>query len=309
MINNRVQKKKFVYKPRSEDTYKKLLKGNDKFDKYLKEGIQTLSLKEPGKYRLRVLPPMWDDADHYGYDIYLNYGIGPDNQSYLSLSKMGKGKDFLAEERIKASNEGRDVDAKALEPSARRLIWVIDRKHENEGPKLWSCPIGVDKEFINLAVDEESGAILKVDDPYEGYDISFTKEGTGITTKYPGKSISRTPSPLCTDEKQQDAWLDYVNENRIPDLLQFYSYDHIKAVFTGESDAAPVAEPTRSFVTNDDEEDSIDDANLVGKDTIDIDDEVSVLDNAIDDDAPPFDPDPPKPDPKAIGGRLLRRRA
>jgi hypothetical protein len=58
-------------------------------------------------------------------------------------------------------------------------------------------------------------------------------------------------SPLCEDEGQQTEWLEYIQENPIPDCLQYYDYDHIATIFDGtariEKDEEP-EKPTRKPV-------------------------------------------------------------
>ena len=58
-------------------------------DWFIPEEIKTFTPKEGGKGNIiRILPPAWDDADHYGYDIYAHFGVGGENSAYLCLKKM-----------------------------------------------------------------------------------------------------------------------------------------------------------------------------------------------------------------------------
>lgn len=302
--------KTFVYTPRTQEQLKKRLDKTSGFDKYIKDGTPLLTFKE-GKHRIRILPPTWDNAEHYGYDIYLNYGIGPDKQSYLSLSKMKKGRDPIAEERTRAQNDGREDDAKALNARKRILVWAVDRKREAEGPQLFAMPVSVDQEIATRAVDDINGGVLSVDNPYDGYDVIFNKTGEGLKTKYPGVDIARQSSQLSDDDETMQKWLEFVQANPIPDCLKFYSYEHIKAVFNNE---AVAAKPESSPVADEAEEDEgFDDNNLAGKDRLnvverDIEDETG---NEEDDESPFLETPPVKPEPKldaaAAGGRLRMR--
>ena len=229
----------FRYQERSrEDVRERANMRGGNFDSTIKPAYKTYKIKD-GKNLIRILPPTWEKPKHYGFDIFVNYNIGADNQSYLSLSKMKGQKDPLAEARQAAEREGDDDLAKALRPTQRILMWIIDRLDEDEGPLLWAAPFTVDKAFANLAFDEDTKEVVFVDDPEEGCDVRFHKEGTGMLTKYDASKMKLMPAgPISQDEKLQDEWLEYIAENPVPDCLQFYDYEHIAGVFDGKV-AAP----------------------------------------------------------------------
>lgn len=207
-------------------------RGGD-FDTIFKSKYKVYKVKD-GKNLLRILPPTWDKAKHYGYDIWVNYGIGPDNQSYLSLSKMLKEKDPLADARRAADKEGDEDVTKALQPRQRIVMWVIDRDNEDEGPQLWGCPVTVDKDLANISVDEDTNEVVLIDSPDEGTDFRFHREGKGLKTKYPAAKMRlMKPSTLHDDPEVEKQWLDYVQDNPIPECLQYYDYKHIADAFGG----------------------------------------------------------------------------
>ena len=225
----------FRYQERSkEDVRARANMRGGNFDSFIKPAYKMFKVKD-GKNVVRILPPTWEKPKHYGYDIFVNYEIGADNQSYLSLSKMKSQKDPIAEARQAAEREGEEELAKKLRPNQRILMWVIDRNNEDEGPLLWAAPFTVDKAFANLAFDEDTNEVIFIDDHNKGCDVRFYKEGTGMLTKYDASKMKLlTAGPISQDEKLQDEWLEYITENPIPDCLQFYSYDHIAAVFNGK---------------------------------------------------------------------------
>ena len=260
-------KSSFQYQKRNPDTIKQRanMRGGD-FDSMFKNGTKLFKPRD-GKNIIRIIPPTWPEAEHYGYEIWCNYGIGVDDQSYLSLSKMKGEKDPLAEARKQAERNGNKKLADSLQPRKRVLIYVIDRNNEDEGPQLWSAPWTVDKDFCNLSFDEDTREVIMVDDPEEGCDIRFYKEGTGLTTKYDAAKMRlMKPSRLHEDEKLMDEWLEFAQENSIPDCLNFFDYDHIASVFEGhvtkpDDDEAPkprtlnVGKGRLSPDTDDDESD------------------------------------------------------
>jgi hypothetical protein len=229
------KKRSFQYEKRSrEDVKARANMRGGGFDSYIKDEFKRYKVRD-GKNVVRILPATWEKPKHYGYDIWVNYGIGADNQSYLSLSKMGvEGKDPLADARREAQREGDDETSKALAPRQRVLAWCIDRLDEDEGPQLWDIPFSVDKDFINLCLDEDTKEVIYPDDPDEGHDLRFYKEGSGLNTKYPGGRMKLLEgAPLHEDADVQEEWLGYVTENPVPDCLNFYSAEQIQAAFDG----------------------------------------------------------------------------
>jgi hypothetical protein len=228
-------KRSFHYEHRSKEDVKARanMRGGG-YDSFVKPEFKRYKVRD-GKNLVRILPATWEKPKHYGYDIWVNYGIGADNQSYLSLSKMNDEADPLAEARKQAQREGDDETAKALSPRQRVLVWVIDRNEEDEGPQLWDIPFSVDKDFINLCLDEDTKEVIYPDDPDNGHDLRFYKEGSGLGTKYPASRMKLLDeSPLHEDQGTQDEWLEFVKENPVPDCLQFYSADQIASAFDGQ---------------------------------------------------------------------------
>ncbi len=229
----------FRYQRRSADDVRKRAnaKGGD-FDSMFKSKYKVYKIKD-GKNVVRILPPTWDNADHYGYDLWINYSVGPDNQSYLSLKRMKNERDPLDEARREAQRSGDKELAKVLTPKQRILMWVIDRMNEDEGPQLLPCPFTVDKAIAALSFDEDTKETLFIDDPKTGNDVRFYKEGSGLKTDYPPEKMRiLKSSPLSQDKAIAQDWLDFVSENPLPECIEFYDYDHIAETFDGQVPAA-----------------------------------------------------------------------
>jgi hypothetical protein len=231
----------FSYKKRSKESLKERanMKGGN-FDTYIKPKFKQWKPKD-GKNLIRILPPTWEpdeapwqSTEHYGLDIFVNFNIGADNQAYLSLSKHGKGEDPIAEARKEAAQEGEKDFAKKLQPSQRILYWIIDRNDEDEGPLLWAAPFTFDKSLSNLCIDEDTKEVIFIDDPQKGRDVRFYKEGSGLKTTYDSSKMKVLGvSSINEDEGIEEEWLEYITENPLPSVLNFYEYDHIKASFDG----------------------------------------------------------------------------
>lgn len=227
------KKSRFKYKKRDKKAVEKRAhQSGGLFDSILKSNFASFNPKE-GDYSLRIMPPTWPDAEHYGLDVFVHYGVGSDNQSYACLNKMLGEKCPVCEERKKAEAEGDADYAKMLTATKRVLVWVIDRANEDSGPLLWSMPWTVDRDFSNLSIDKKSGEVFAIDDPAEGFDIDFTRKGKGLKTKYIGAQIARRESPLNDDPEIVDEWLMFIQDNPLTEVIQYFDYDHIAAVAKG----------------------------------------------------------------------------
>lgn len=203
--------------------------GNNDFDRIVRDGVKSWSVND-GANRIRILPATWKqrDADdvHFGIDVHVHYGIGPDRQSYLCPAKMKDERCPICEERALALKSGDQEYAKELEARRRVLVYMVDRDDEKTGLQVWAMPQSVDQDLAKLGRDRRTGAVLPIDHPEHGYDIEFDKEGAKKNTKYKGLMIDREASPLGNDR-----WLEEAERNPLPDILQFYDYDHIAKVF------------------------------------------------------------------------------
>jgi hypothetical protein len=106
---------------------------------------------------------------------------------------------------------------------------VIDRLADAEAePMLWLMPATLDKSIMGLSSDPDTGEVLPLDSPDDGYDITFNKVGQGVSTRYEALQIQRRPSPLHADEKKANQWLDFIVEHPLPSVIHVYDYDRIK---------------------------------------------------------------------------------
>ena len=232
---------RFKYKKRSkESVQKRASQQGGMYDSCYRQDLKVW-VPKPGDQVFRVLPPTWDDAEHYAIDAWIHSSVGPDNQSYLCLEKM-KGERCPVCEAIKDATRRGDGDEEwvgSVKPYRRVLAWIIVRGEEKEGPQLYPMPWTMDRDLTKHMIDKTTGDILEVDDPEDGYDCEFEREGTGMKTKYVAIAVARRSSPLSDDEDEAQEWLEFVMQNPLPDVLNYYSYDHIEKVF-GAAEPAPV---------------------------------------------------------------------
>ena len=220
--------RRFEYQSRSaSETKDRASKGNTDFDRILKAGVKMWKPND-GENRIRILPPTWDGARHFGLDVYVHYGVGPDRQSYLCPHKMQEAPCPICEEREQARRDEDEDYAKELEPKRRVLIYLIDRDHEKEGVQAWAMPWTLDRDIVKVSVDRQSGEVLPIDHPEEGYDVEFEKKGSKNRTEYLGVAIARRSTPLGRDE-----WLDFAMDSPLPEQLNYFDGEHIGKAFGG----------------------------------------------------------------------------
>jgi hypothetical protein len=218
----------YEYQARSvDDTKRRASAGANEYDKILKDSVKMWKPND-GDNRIRILPPTWPDARHFGYDIHVHYGVGPDRGTYLCLQKMLGKDDPIDEERQRARKDDDEKYAKELEAKRRVLVYLIDRDHPKEGIQAWAMPWTVDRDIVKVSVDKSSGEVLPIDHPEDGYDVEFEKKGAKDRTEYLGVAIARRSSPLGNDD-----WLQAAMDAPLPDQLKYYDYDHIAKAFGG----------------------------------------------------------------------------
>jgi hypothetical protein len=222
------------------------------FDRYTDSAIPMLRVGK--SHTLRILPPAYDiDIDRWGKNwsipIYVHYNIGPDKGTYLCLQRMEQGDCPICEARAEQNLQEGEPDP--LKPTLRYLCFVIDRDNEREGPMLWALPWTIEREIQSLSLDGKEG-LLPIDHPDDGYDISFSREGKGIQTKWVGVKIARRSSPISDNPKTQKAWLAFIEENPLPDTLHFEDYKYLDKVYRAKT---PKKDEDRRRAQNGDDDD------------------------------------------------------
>ena len=225
----------FQYRARTvEEVARRAHQGAGSKDGFIKKEFNTWTPAD-GENRVRLLPPTWDDAESIGVDVYVHYSVGADNRAYTCLKRQYGQPCPICEARAELDREGDDEAAKTLVARKRVLMWIIDRAQESKGALLWAAPWTLEQD-ISKGVIEESGAVLAIDHPREGYDVIFTRDqpSKNVPAKYNGVRISRRMSPIFEDAAEMKKTLDFITEHPVPTCLEDRGYDEMAAAFAGK---------------------------------------------------------------------------
>lgn len=224
----------FKYKPRTQEQMQS--RASQQGGAWDSPTIDAAKAYKPkGECEIRIMPPTWDNPEHFGVDFWMHRNIGPDGGTFTCLAKMSGGKNPcpMCEARTEAEKAEEEELVAALRPIRRVATWVIDRKAEKEGPKLWLMPWTVDRDICAIAVDKKTGEIYQLDDPEEGYDVSFRVDGEKLQTKYVGLQVARRASPLSDDGDQSQEWLEFIAKHPVPECFVLREYDYIEGLLQG----------------------------------------------------------------------------
>lgn len=229
----------FVYRERSQAAiHDRANRQGGDFQGYIKDEFKIYKPRD-GENCIRILPATWD-SDHYGMNVHVHWGVGPENASVLCLRKMRGERCPVCEEVTALERIGDTETAKDMGERLSVLTWILDRKDEAAGPQLWGMPFTkVDLEIQKQSQDRQSGVYFVVDNPYEGYDIYFDKSGKQRNTDYKGVQLARNPTSV------DQIYLDYIAEVPVPDTLIWRDYDTIKNLLYGGVPPETIAPPAR----------------------------------------------------------------
>lgn len=227
MATERESTTRFKYREHGDEMRTRANQQGGSRDSFIIDAIRTWTPKK-GENQVRLMPSTWKNAKHYGYDVWVHFGIGMDNNSYLCLKKMKDEECAICDEQHKAAREDEQELAQALAPKKRVASWIIDRADERTGPQLWVMAWTIDRDICLIAQDKKTKEVYTLDHPDEGFDVYFTRQGEGRNTKYVAFQIDRSRSPISESAKEQAGWLDYIVDNPIPDLLVFQEADKLE---------------------------------------------------------------------------------
>ncbi len=230
------KKSSFVYHKRDpEKLRKRASRQGARYDSPFKDAFDQYRPK-PGDNAIRILPPTWEGADHFGYTLWVHKRVGADNGTYLCPLKMKGKKCPICEAAKEARDAGEADEAKALEAKESIVYWILDREGDDPAlPLLYMISWTQDRDISALCEDKRSGKILLIDHPDEGYDLYFKRTGQGLKTRYTAHSIDRHATPVSDDDAEQLEVLKYIEENPLSSVLRLFDYSYLENALSGGS--------------------------------------------------------------------------
>lgn len=235
-FKDRGSKGEYTYKSRGRGAVERRANQQGGNFEPMYKGDIKLFKPHDGENRVRMMPPEWDDAEHWGCDVWVHSNIGPNNQRIICPEKHHKGKCAVCVEWNRLTAEGDKQGAYDIRPVRRVAVWLIDRAKQSEGPMLWPMPWQVDKDVSGRCKDRESGEYVEADHPEKGYDFFFVKTGVERNTKYEQVERSSKATPLSDKPERMRRWLAFTKAHPIPELLIIHDEEFLKRMFD------PVAE-------------------------------------------------------------------
>lgn len=253
------KKSGFVYHERTAEAVKqRATQTGGRFDSPFKQGVDTWRPKA-GDNLIRLLPPTWDDHEHYGYELWVHKYIGADNSTYLCPQKMKNTPCPICKAAKLAKDAGEADEAKQLVVQKMVCAYIIDRDEKKPTPILYNMGWSMDRDIASLSINSRTGKVLMLDHPDKGYDVTIKRTGEGLRTRYQ-VVIDRDPTSIDDDPEVQSEILDQVQDNPVPDQLRFYDEDYLEKVLSGvqetkDPDAEEEDKPARRRARSEDDDD------------------------------------------------------
>ena len=229
-------KSKYEYRPRDPgEVRRRAERSSQSYDSIFKEGFDTYKPKV-GDNTIRFLPPTWDDPKHYAYTIFVHNNVGPGRGGAYLCRKMIDKSCPICDAQMQAQRHGEEEDANQLRATERAAVYLLDRKENQPTPRLYNMPRSTDKDICALVYNKNRGTALYLDNPDEGFDVSFQREGNDKHTKYRAFQIDVESTPISDDTKTRDKIMTIVEENPIPTVLNFFSEEYLQGLLSGTVD-------------------------------------------------------------------------
>ena len=202
-----------------------------RYDSPFSADVDVFRPKE-GDNAIRILPPTWDNHEHFGYTVFAHRYIGPEESTYLCPRKMKNKPCAVCDACEECRRSGETDEAKRLQPTEMQVYWILDRAENAKVPQVYMVHWMADRDIAGFTRNPKSGAALYVDHPDDGYDLLIRRTGSGLRTRYT-YSFDREASPIHESEKTQEKILEYIQDNPIPKMLKYFPNDYLERLISG----------------------------------------------------------------------------
>lgn len=227
---------KFKFEPVPSEALEKATQKGGDYDSYMSGVVKFVKVDE-GEHTFRVMPRTWDAKQFGPYwyvEGWIHRDIGPDKGSYLCPLKMNGDACPLCEAIAELDSESDKEYIDKIRAKIQYFAYIIDRSAPKDGVKAWRFGVKLRRNLTMRCQDKKTKEWLQISDPDEGYDISFRRTGQGLGTEYVGEEVDRDSSPLSEKATQQEAWMQFVIDNPLPEQFVFQEYEYLEKVFRGK---------------------------------------------------------------------------
>ena len=196
---------------------------------------------EVGRNVIRVLPGVGEMGVAFWQQVGTHYVSG----ATFTCPRFTVDKPCPICEKVSELYRAGDAASKdmASDLRMRKSYWVnvVDRAKEESGVQIYTPGVTVFGSIYGLVMDPDYGAVY---DPEDGRDITITRAGTGMETKY---EVYPRPneSPLSKDPKVMREWLETAMDLSVVELSDDPSEDdeYIRDEDSGEIAAVVMVLP------------------------------------------------------------------
>lgn len=142
---------------------------------YLKRNADVYKMKD-GLNIIRIMPPSADDKD-FGMLVYVHSYIGPEEGSYLCLSKNLQQDCPICDAMKLAQSSGDEELSKELYPRKRVIFQILDIGKNPQSNKmlLLDSPPTLADDITALVYNQRTGETIDITDSKTGREINFER--------------------------------------------------------------------------------------------------------------------------------------
>lgn len=181
-----------------------------------------------GRVQVRIMPSWRGPGGEWYQEILTHYSVGPGNRSVACLKTYGQ-ECPVCDALTVLCDSTKAAEQKLASDMMPRAIYAVNAGYPNAPDgivKPWRMGERFFLDILSLYTDGEYGDFSH---PRKGYDVIFTRKGTGLKTRYSSVKPAK-PKPIIIED-----W-----KSKLKNLSTFvkpYTRKEIRAFLAGDDDA------------------------------------------------------------------------
>lgn len=211
-----------------EDQEETLLDKVMRTRKQLEDKRGSYFVAKEGKNRIRIMPSWRGRGEQFHITVPTHRNIGPDGKWATCLQFWGEECPICAHiDRLTRSSSSRDQNTGSKMMVDERILMNVGYPNDEDGViKPWSISESWFLEILGFFGDSDYGDFT---DPKRGHDYTFTRKGTGMSTKYTNKTFAPKESPIMIPNARKKL----INLDAFP---KKFTRRELRAMLRGEED-------------------------------------------------------------------------